>query len=53
MFELGLSCPICCDWIEKHFARVGGRLIKGHWYRLAGIIFPLQGQPGNCPVTCN
>lgn len=28
-------------------------LIKGHWYLLAGIIFTLQRQPGNWPVTCN
>lgn len=24
-------------------------LIKVHWYLLAGVAFPLKGQPGNCP----
>ena len=28
-------------------------LVKGHEYLLSGTIFSLQGQPGNCPVTCN
>lgn len=33
--------------LEAHERRE--MLIKVHWYLLAGVAFPLKGQPGNCP----